>query len=66
MERCGLRVQLGSHIHTPESARECEGMSPHNPNWTFTSCVGLSMDSRIFKEKFEGSKLIGLKSSLYY
>jgi hypothetical protein len=29
MERCGLRMQPNIHIHTFESVRECEGMSPH-------------------------------------
>ncbi len=35
--RCEPKVQRGSHIHTPESARECEGMSPHTPKWELDS-----------------------------
>jgi hypothetical protein len=47
-------MQLKSHIHTPKSAKECEGMSPHIPKWIRTLGVGVSMDFRIFKECFEG------------
>jgi len=38
----------------------------HTPKWTPTLGVRVPMDSRIFREGFEGSKLIGLKISLYY
>jgi hypothetical protein len=44
----------------------CEGMSAHTPKWTLSLGIGVPMDSQIFKEQFEGSKLIGLKSSLYH
>jgi hypothetical protein len=63
MERCGLKVQPGNHIHILGSARECEGMNPHTPKWAPILGVGILMDFRIFKEWFEGSKLIRLKSS---
>jgi hypothetical protein len=28
---CGPKVQLENHIHSLESAKECEGMSLHTP-----------------------------------
>jgi hypothetical protein len=45
---------------------ECEGMNPHTPKWTPTLGVGIPMESPIFTKVCQGSKLIGLKSSLYY
>jgi hypothetical protein len=39
------RVQPRNHIHTPESARECEGMSPHTPKWIAILGVGVPMES---------------------
>jgi hypothetical protein len=66
MERCRPRVQPGSHIYTPGSVKECEGMNPHIPKWTLILGVGVLMESQIFKEGFQGSKFIGLKSSLYH
>jgi hypothetical protein len=59
-------MKPGSHIHNPRSVGECEGMSPHTPKWAPTLRVGVLRDSQIFKDKFEGSKLIGLKISLYH
>jgi hypothetical protein len=32
MERCELKVQTKSHIHTLGNVIECEGMSPHTPS----------------------------------
>jgi len=66
MERCGLRVQAKSHIHTLENVRECEGMSPNTPKWILTLGVRVFMEFQIFREQFEGSKLIKLKFSLYH
>jgi hypothetical protein len=66
MERCELRVQFGSHIHTFGRIGECEGMNPHTPKWVFIWGVGIPMDSQNFRKPFEGSKFIGLKSSLYH
>ncbi len=48
------------HVH--KSAKECKGMNPHTPKWT--PCWEL--ESQIFKAQFQGSKPIGLKSSLYH
>ncbi len=59
-------MQLGNHIHTLGSAREYEGMSPHTPKWTPILGIRIPMESQIFKERFEGSKLIGTKTSLYH
>jgi hypothetical protein len=46
-KRYKLGVKLRSHIHTPGTVGECEGMSPHTPSglplwelesrWTFES-----------------------------
>jgi hypothetical protein len=33
MERCEPRLQPRSHIHTPGSVGECEGISPHTSKW---------------------------------
>jgi len=57
---------LGGTSYTPESAGECERMNPHTPKATPTWGVGLPKDSQIFKERLQGSKPIGLKSSLYH
>jgi hypothetical protein len=38
------------HIHIFESARECEGMSPHTPEWTPILGIGIPMKSQIFKK----------------
>jgi hypothetical protein len=56
----------GVTFHTPGSARECKGMKLHTPKWVPTLGVRVSMYFQIFKEVFQGSKFIGLKSSLYH
>jgi hypothetical protein len=60
------KVSPGVTFHVLGSARECEGMNPHTPKWAPTLGVGVPMDSRIFKGWLQGSKLIGLRSSLYH
>jgi len=52
--------------HAAESASECEGIDLHTFNGTPTLGVGDSVDSRIFRGQLQGSKLNGLKSSLYH
>jgi hypothetical protein len=52
--------------HAPENVQECEGMNPHTAKWTSTLGVGVPMDCQIFREQLQVSKLVGLKSSLYY
>ncbi len=48
-----------------ESARECEGVNTHTPKATPTWGDGVSVDSRNFKERLQGSNLNGLSRSLY-
>jgi hypothetical protein len=47
---CGPKVQLENHIHSLESAKECEGMSLHTPKWTPTLGVRILTEYQIFKE----------------
>jgi len=65
---CKGEAQEGSPrvtSHVPMSVGECEGMNPHTPKWVATLGVGIPMDSQIFREQFQGSKPIGLRTSLY-
>jgi hypothetical protein len=62
----GQEWSLGVTFHAPESVGGCEGMNPHIPKWAPTLGVEAPMDSQIFIEQLQGSKPIGLKSSLYY
>jgi len=61
----GQEGSLGVTSHAPKSAKECEGMNLHTPNWTFILGVGVPMDSRIFRGQMQGLKPIELKSYLY-
>ncbi len=61
-----VKSELGVTFHALENARECEGTNPHTPKWTPILGVGVLMHSQIFKGKLQGSKLIGLKTSLYH
>jgi len=70
-ESCRMfpRVQersLGFMPHAPGSARKCEGIDPHTPKGTPTLGIEVPMDSRMFKERLQGSKPNELKSSLYH
>jgi len=49
-----------------ESVREYEGVNPHTPKATPTWGDGVSVDSRNFRERLQGSKLNGLWCSLYH
>jgi hypothetical protein len=62
----GQEGSPGVTFHVLASAKECEGMNPHTPKGTPTLRVGVPVDSRIFKKQLQGSKLIGLKRSLYH
>jgi hypothetical protein len=66
LQGCGPKGSLGATSETPGSARECEGVSLHTPRATPTLGEGVPVDSRNFREPFEGSKLNGLWRSLYY
>jgi hypothetical protein len=52
--------------HALRSARKCEGIGPHTPKGTPTLRVRVSVDSRMFKEQFQGSKPNGLNRFLYH
>jgi hypothetical protein len=41
-------------------------MNPYTPKRAPTLGIGVLMDFQIFRERFQGSKLIGWKSSLYH
>jgi hypothetical protein len=56
---------LGVTFHTLGSVGKCEGINPHTPKWVPILRVGIPMDPQTFKEQFQGTKLIGLKISLY-
>jgi len=62
----GQEWSLGVTFNALESVRRCEGMNPHIPKWAPTLGVRVPMDFQIFKERLKGSKLIGLKNSLYH
>jgi hypothetical protein len=53
-------------FHAPMSAKEHEGMNPYTPKGTPILGVGVPVDFRIFRERLQESKLIGLKPSLYH
>jgi hypothetical protein len=53
-------------LHVPGNAREWEGIDLHTLKGTLTLGIGVLVDSRMFKERLQGSKPNGLKSSLYH
>ncbi len=61
----GQEGSLGVMLHAPGSVRECEGIDPHIPKGTPTLGVRVLVDSRMFRERLQGLKPNGLKSSLY-
>jgi hypothetical protein len=66
---CKVASQEGSSGLTssaPGSAKECEGMNPHTPKRTPILGVGVLIDFQIFRGQLQGSKPIGLKSSLHH
>jgi hypothetical protein len=62
----GPRRKPGSHITCSHECEKCEGMNPHTPKATPTLRDGVLMDFQIFKGKFQGSKLNGLRIFLYH
>jgi hypothetical protein len=58
--------QRHGKVWAESATRECEVMNPHTPKWTPILGVGIPMESQFFKDVFQGSKLIGLNSSLYH
>jgi len=61
----GQEKSQGVMLHVPGSVRECEGINLHTPKGTPTLGIGVQVDSQIFRARLQGSKLNGLKSSLY-
>jgi hypothetical protein len=45
----GQEKDMGVTSHAPRSAKECERMNPHTPNWTPCWELESQMDSQIFK-----------------
>ncbi len=52
--------------HALRSVEKCEGMNPHTSKGASTLGIGILMDSQIFRELLKGSKINGLRSSLYH
>jgi hypothetical protein len=48
------KVQAKNHIYTPESAKECEGMSPRTPKWTSSLGVGVLWTPKSLKNDLKG------------
>jgi hypothetical protein len=59
LQGCGPKGSLGVTSETPGSEGECEGVSHHTPKATPTLGEGVPVDSRNFRERFEGSNLNG-------
>jgi hypothetical protein len=66
LQGCGPKGSLGVTSETPGSEGECEGVSHHTPEATPTLGDGVPVDSRNFRERFEGSNLNGSWRSLYH
>jgi len=62
----GQKGSVGVTPHAPRNVRECEGMNPHTPKGISTLGVGVPVDFQIFRGRFQGSKLNGLRISLYH
>ncbi len=60
LQRCGPKESPGVTSHAPGSVGKCEGVNPHTPKATPTLGDGVPVDSRNFRERFQGSKLNGL------
>jgi hypothetical protein len=65
LQGCGPKGSPGITSGTPGSVGKCEGVNPHTPKATPTLGDGVPVDSRNFRDQFEGSNLNGLWRSLY-
>jgi len=65
LQGCGPRESPGVTSEIPGSVGECDGVSLHAPKATPKLGEGVPVDSRNFRERFEGSNLNGLSRSLY-
>ncbi len=66
LQGCEPKESLGITSHTPGSVGKCEGVNLHTPKATPTLGDGGPVDSRNFRERFQGSKFNGLWCSLYH
>jgi hypothetical protein len=65
LQGCGPKGSPGVTSGTPGSVGKCEGVNPHTPKATPALGDGVPVDSRNFRDRFEGSNLNGLWRSLY-
>ncbi len=65
LQGCGPNGSPGVTSGTPGSVGKCEGVNPHTPKATPALGDGVPVDSRNFRDRFEGSNLNGLWRSLY-
>ncbi len=65
LQGCRPKGSPGVTSGTPGSVGKCEGVNPHTPKATPTLGDGVPVDSRNFRDRFEGWNLNGLWSSLY-
>jgi hypothetical protein len=65
LQGCGPKGNPGVTSGTPGNVGKCEGVNPHTPKATPTLGDGVPVDSRNFRDRFEGSNLNGLWPSLY-
>jgi len=56
LQRCGPRGSPRVASHTPKSVGKCEGVNLHTPKATPTLGDVVPIDSRNFRERFEGVK----------
>ncbi len=66
LQGCGPKGSPKVTSHTLGNARKCEGVNTHIPKATPTLGYGVPVNSRNFRERFQGSKLNGLWRSLYH
>jgi hypothetical protein len=62
----GQEGSPGITPHAPGNVRKCEGMNPHTPKGASTLGVWVLVDFQVFRGRLQGSKLNGLRSSLYH
>ncbi len=65
LQGCGPKGSLGVTSGTPGSVGKREGVNPHTPKATPALGDGVLVDSRNFRDRFEGSNLNVLWRSLY-
>jgi hypothetical protein len=65
LQGCGPKGSPGVTSRTPGSVGKREGVNPHTPKATPALGDGVPVDSRNFRDQFEGSNLNGLWRSLH-